>query len=72
MASTTKLVLTMTTTDGDKNFSYNYANPEMSTTVVKALATALITNGSFFVSVPTATKAAKIVTTTSEEYDLSD
>ena len=67
-----KLVLTMTTSDGEKNFSYNYANPSATTANVKAVGQALITHGSIFENVPTEFKAAKIVTTTETVYDLSN
>ena len=66
-----KLVIDFAGTTGDVKFSYNYANPEMSATSVKALATALITNGSVFDNPPVTAKSAKIVTTTEEEYDIS-
>lgn len=66
-----KIVLTFGTSGGDKNFSYNYANSDTTTETVKALGTAIVTNGSIFEDVPSALKAAKVVTTTEEEYDLS-
>lgn len=71
MASGVKLILTMETADGNKNFTYNYVSSNPSISAVKTLGTALITNGSIFVSAPTATKAAKLVTTTEQDYDLS-
>lgn len=67
-----KLVLTFATMEGEKNFSYNYANPDATTEMVKALGTALVTNGSIFTAPPMTFKAAKLVTTTEESYDISD
>lgn len=66
-----RIVITATTADGDKNFSYNYADPETPLNTVKALCTSLVTNGSIFVNPPTAVTAAKLVTVTEGEYDLS-
>lgn len=66
-----KLVMTMYTEEGEKNFSYNYADPEATTANVKALGQALVTNGAFFMNPPTDIKAAKIVTTTTSEYDIN-
>ncbi len=67
-----KLVLTFGTMGGDKNFSYNYASTDATPATVKALGTAIVTNGSVFEDTPVSLKAAKLVTTTEEEYDLSD
>ena len=67
-----KIVLTFSTTEGEKNFSYNYANPDATSANVKALGTALITNGSIFTTPPLELKAAKLVTTTEDDYDISD
>lgn len=72
MASTTKGVLTFSTANGDKNFSYPEFDPEASTARVKALGAAIVANGSIFENVPTAFTAAKIVTTEEQEYDLSE
>ena len=71
MATTTKIVLTMETSNGDKSFSYNYASSTATTASVKAVGTALVTNGDIFENVPTALKAAKLVTTNEAEFDLS-
>ena len=72
MADTTKIVFTMSTADGEKNFSYLDANPSASESAVKAVGQALITNGSIFANPPLEVKSAKLVTVTEEEYDLSD
>lgn len=71
MADTVRLILTMESSGTDRNFSYNYANAETTAAQVKALGASLVDNGSFFEYPPTALKAARIVTTTTEEYDLS-
>lgn len=71
MSSTVRLVLTMESSGTDRNFSYNYADAETTTTQVKALGAALIDNGSFFEYPPTALKAAKLITTTTSEYNIS-
>lgn len=70
MASTSRIVFTAVTTDGDKSFSYNYADEDATQADVRSLASALVTNGSLFENVPTEIKAAKIITTTTSEYNL--
>lgn len=67
-----KLVLKFTGMGGEANFSYNYANPETTVATVKALMTGMITNGSIFEIPPIEAISAKLVTTTEDEYDLSD
>ena len=67
-----KLVLKFTGMGGEANFSYNYANPETTVATVKALMQGMITNGSIFAIPPVETISAKLVTTTEDEYDLSD
>lgn len=71
MASGVKIVFTMGTPNGDKTFSYSDAKSSATITQVKAFAQALVTNGSIFENVPSEVKAAKLITTTEEEYDLS-
>ncbi len=66
-----KLVLEFEGTTGAARFSFNYADPETTTANVKALMAGLIANGSLFENPPTVAKAAKIVTTTETDYDLS-
>lgn len=72
MSTTSKFVITMLTPDGDKNFTYNYADPDCSTQRMKALCAALVANGSIFLHPPTEAKAAIISTTETLEFDLSD
>ncbi|MBQ7217036.1 MAG: DUF2922 domain-containing protein [Synergistaceae bacterium] len=71
MAAASKLVLTFAGTNKDVSFSYNYANSEAASAKVKALMNGLIANGSIFENPPVSAKSAKIVTTTTTEYDLS-
>ncbi|MBQ7215559.1 MAG: DUF2922 family protein [Synergistaceae bacterium] len=71
MASAAKLLLTFAGTNGDVNFLYSYANPEAASAKVKALMNGLIANGSIFENPPVTAKSAKIITTTTTEYDLS-
>ncbi|MBQ7170348.1 MAG: DUF2922 domain-containing protein [Synergistaceae bacterium] len=72
MAAGTKLVCTFETSD-DKTTSmtFSYADPGATSTEVKALMNAIITNGVIFASVPVTAKSAKTVTTSENEYDLS-
>lgn len=72
MATTTKLVMTFGTTEGRKNITYNHAKDTSTTMQVKTLMQAFITNGTLFLAQPLTMYAAKIVTTTEDEFDLSD
>lgn len=72
MASSSKLVITCETAAGDKNFSYNYSNPEVSSARVVALGNGLVTNASIFKHSPLVFKAAKVVTTTETDIDISE
>lgn len=72
MANTTRLVITCETAAGDKNFSYNYINAEIATPIVKQIGNAIVTNGSIFKNIPLTFKAAKTVTTTEVDFDISD
>lgn len=69
--STSKMVFTCATADGDKTFSYNYADPQATSSSVRQAATALVTNGSIFATPPISVKTAKLVTTTETPYSLS-
>lgn len=71
MAAGTKLQLQFDTMSGSKTWSFNYASPSTTTQAVKALGTAMITNGSIFSSPPIALRSAKTVTTSENVYDLS-
>lgn len=71
MASS-KLVLEFEGTGKSVQFSYNYADPEVTEASVKALVNGLIANGSIFENPPLTATNAKIVTTTETDYDLSD
>ena len=74
MASVTnKLVLDFKATGKEDTIrmSYNYAQANATGQAVKALGAAIVTNGSIFKYPPTELVAAKIVTTTETDYDLS-
>ncbi len=73
MAAGTKLVLGFETSNGSTTtFSFSYAKPAATLANVKALMSAITTNGSIFTKVPVTAKSAKMVTTTENEYDLSE
>ena len=68
-----KLVLTFANASSEEvKFTYSYADKDASRTSVRQLVNGLIANGSIFASVPTASKSAKMITTTETEFDLSD
>lgn len=52
-------------------FTYNYADPDASSTNVQRLVQGLITNGSIFENPPVAAKSAVIVITTEKAFDVS-
>ncbi len=71
MASVTKLSLEFVDEDGAKmSRSYNYADPEVTGTQVKALMNSMITNGSIFSTPPAIMKAAYLITTDKNAIDL--
>lgn len=73
MAAGTKLVLVFETTDGSTTtFSFNYADPGARKVDVIALATAMIANKTLWERQPSAIKSAKTVTTSENEYDVSN
>jgi len=73
MPATSKLVLEFNTGDGGTTtHSYKYINPEITTARVKTIMNTTISNGSIFEKVPVSIKAAKVVTTTESDFDLSD
>lgn len=67
-----KLVLEFIGTGSHVKFNYKYADPEMTEANVKALMQGLITNGSIFENPPLEAVSAKLVTTTEDDFDLSD
>lgn len=67
-----KIVLEFEGTGATVKYSYNYANPSTTSAQIKALMTGMIANGSIFQNPPLTAKAAKIVTTTEDDFDLSD
>ena len=54
-----------------KVFAYNYADPNVAVSKLKALVNGIITNGSIFSNVPVSAKSAKVITTSETEFDLS-
>lgn len=72
MALTTRLSLTFGTEDGTTTtMSFNYADPEVTTQLVNALMNGIITNGSIYQKVPLTKKTAKLIQTSTDEFDLS-
>lgn len=71
MAAGTKLQITFDTMSGSKTATFNYAKPGATEAAVKALAQTIITNGDIFANPPIRATAAKTVTTSENEYDLS-
>lgn len=64
MAAGTKLVCVFADADGNNiTMSYNYADPEVSTSSVQAFCQGVITNGSIFDKIPLRIKSAKVVST---------
>jgi len=55
----------------DIKFTYRYANPDVTSSEVKALVAALITNGEIFAKVPSVAVSAALQTTTSTEIDIA-
>lgn len=73
MASGTNLVITYVDGEGNKfNHNHKYADPQVQASSVKALATAVIANGSIFANTPTVAKSAKLVTTIETPISLDD
>lgn len=75
MAASTlyKLSIEFATLDGRTlTMNFNYVKPDLGVAYVKALANGIVSNGSIFAKVPAVTKSAKIVTTSEEDYDLSE
>lgn len=73
MASSMKLVITCKCTDDKEHqFSWKYSKEVPRETDVKALASALVTNGSIFEYVPAQATGAKIIVTTEDEIDISE
>ena len=73
MANSMKLSITCMCEDGkEHNFSWKYAQEIPEDSSVKALASALVTNGSIFKNVPTEATGAKIVVTSETDIDISE
>lgn len=73
MASSTRLIITCKCSDDkEHNFSWKNSKEIPRETDVKALASALVTNGSIFAYVPVEVIAAKVVVTSEDEIDITD
>lgn len=71
MASS-KIVIDFAGQNGDTRFTYGYAKPDTTLAAMKALVNGLIANNTLFENPPITAKSAKIVTTTEDNYDLSE
>ena len=72
MAASSKLILSFADSNDDNvNFTYNHAKKEASSSNVKALMEGIVANGEIFEKTPASIKSAKIVTTETQEVDLS-
>ena len=71
MATGTTLKMTFDTLSGEKTWTFKYAKPNATVQNVKALGAAMISNGAIYPHPPLVLKAAKTVTTTENDYDLS-
>lgn len=72
MATTNKIVFEMGTTSGKKNYTVNYADPEVPASAVRALAAGYVTNSALFNPQPLNCSSAKLVVTSETAYDLSE
>lgn len=72
MATGTQLKLTFDTLSGSKTWTFKYAKPNATLANIKSLGGAMITNGDIYPEPPLVLKSAKTVTTTENEYDLSE
>lgn len=72
MATGNKLVLVFNGSNGkETTMSFNYADPEMDASDVRALATGIIANGSIFDNAPLSAVSATLIQTTETAYTLS-
>ena len=72
MATTTKLLMNFTKSDGDLiSMSYNHAKKEFNKANVKSLMEGIVANGAIFEKTPFAIKSAKVITTESVDVDLN-
>lgn len=69
---TTALKLKLGTTAGVKTWTFNYAKSNATTANIKALADAMITNGSIFRYPPLTKESAQIIQTTTTTVDIED
>lgn len=71
MATTSTLQLTFGTASGNKTWKFKYVDSSASTANIKAVAQAMIDNGSVFPNPPLTIGSGKIVTTEETNIDLS-
>lgn len=72
MATTTKLQLTFLDSEGTSiTHSYNYADPEASTSSIQNFANVILTNKAVFTKQPQTLKSGKIVTTETTDIEFS-
>lgn len=68
-----KLQFSFTDSEGKSTTqSFSNADPSVEASDVKALAAAIITNGSIYKAVPVAVKSAKLIQTTETEIDIEE
>lgn len=72
MAVVNTLKIRMGTLSGTKTFSFKYAKSGLTSTAVKALAQALITNGSVYKYPPQVIDSATLEQVETTTFDLSD
>ena len=71
MASSSKLVFEMGTTQGKKNYTVNYANSDVESPAVRALAAGFVTNSALFDPQPLTCNGAKLIVTEETVFDIS-
>lgn len=67
-----KIVIEFNATGGKKKITLGNANPEATDTSIKAVIAAYLAAGQYLTPALVSVIGAKLVTTTEEEYDISD
>ena len=67
----TKIVMEFTTSAGNKKISLNYGDPNATSSQVKTVMQAIVTNGALFSPQYTGIVSAYAQTTTQDDFDLS-
>ena len=70
MASGTKLQIRCGTSSGEKTWTFNYAKSNATTANIRALAQALVENGSIYKYPPLVANSAKLIVTSETSIDL--